>query len=40
MTMIFKTVGLTPNGVLAGAAAGLAWRVMRTRALRLANAGA
>src|SRR5215469_6447218 len=40
MTMIFKTVGLTPNGVLAGAATRLAWRFMRTRALRLANAAA
>ena len=40
MTMIFKAVGLTPNGVLARAATRLAWRFMRTRALRLANAAA
>jgi hypothetical protein len=40
MTMIFKTVGLTPNGVLARAATRLAWRVMRTRASRLADAAA
>jgi len=40
MTMIFKAVGLASNGVLARAATRLAWRFMRTRALRLASAAA
>jgi hypothetical protein len=40
MTMIFKVVGLNPYGVLARTATRLAWRMMRTRAVRLARAAA
>ena len=40
ITMIFKAVGLSPNGRLARAASRLAWNVMRSRAIRLAKAGA
>jgi hypothetical protein len=40
MAMIFKAVGLNPNGRLARAASRLAWWVMRTRAIRLAKAAA
>jgi rubrerythrin len=40
MTMIFKAVGLSPYGMLARAATRLAWRVMRTRAIRLARGAA
>jgi hypothetical protein len=40
ITMIFKTIGLTPNGRLARAASRLAWWVMRARAVRLEKAAA
>jgi len=40
ITMIFKVVGLTPNGLLAHAVSLLAWRAMRTRAIRLERAAA
>ena len=40
ITMIFKVVGLTPNGLLAHTVSRLAWRVMRTRAIRLERAAA
>ncbi|MBV8506154.1 MAG: ferritin-like domain-containing protein [Alphaproteobacteria bacterium] len=40
VTMIFKVVGLTPNGLLANTVSRLAWRVMRTRAIRLERAAA
>jgi rubrerythrin len=38
--MIFKAVGLAPNGLFARVATRLAWRVMRTRAIRLEKAAA
>ena len=40
ITLIFKAVGLTPNGLLARAASRFAWRVMRARAVRLEKAAA
>jgi hypothetical protein len=40
IAMIFKVVGLAPNGLLAHSASRLAWRVMRTRAIRLEKAAA
>jgi hypothetical protein len=40
IAMIFKAVGLSPNGRLARAASRLAWNVMRYRAIRLAKAAA
>ncbi len=40
ITLIFKAVGLTPNGLLARAASRFAWRAMRTRAIRLEKAAA
>src|SRR5262245_54464873 len=38
ITLIFKAVGLSPNGLLARAASRFAWRVMRARAVRLEKA--
>jgi hypothetical protein len=38
VAMIFKTVGLTPNGRLSHAAARLAWAALHRRAARLAKA--
>jgi rubrerythrin len=40
VAMIFKTIGLNPNGYLARLASRLAWRSMRWRASRLARVGA
>jgi rubrerythrin len=40
ITMIFKVIGLTPNGPLARAVSLLAWRAMRARAIRLEKAAA
>ena len=40
IALIFRAVGLTPNGWLARAASRLAWNVMRYRAIRLAKAAA
>ncbi len=40
MALIFKAVGLTPNGRLCHAAARLAWAALRRRAARLAKATA
>jgi hypothetical protein len=40
ITMIFKAIGLSPHGLLARAASGLAWRMMRIRAIRLEKAAA
>jgi hypothetical protein len=40
IALIFRAVGLTPNGRLAGAASRLAWWVMRSRAIRLEKAAA
>ena len=40
VAMVLKAVGLTPNGRLGLVASGLAWRAMRYRAARLANAAA
>ncbi len=40
IALIFRAVGLTPNGLLARAASRLAWNVMRYRAIRLAKAAA
>jgi hypothetical protein len=38
--LIFRAIGLTPNGRLARAASRLAWRIMRSRAIRLEKAAA
>jgi len=40
IAMIFRAVGLAPNGRLARVTSRLAWWVMRTRAIRLAKAAA
>ena len=40
ISLIFKAVGLSPFGKLAGAATLLTWKMMRYRAMRLAKAGA
>jgi hypothetical protein len=40
ITLIFKAVGLTPNGRLARATSRLVWKVMRYRAIRLARTAA
>jgi len=40
IALIFRAVGLTPNGWLARAASRLAWNVMRYRAIRLAKLAA
>ncbi|MBV9586474.1 MAG: ferritin-like domain-containing protein, partial [Alphaproteobacteria bacterium] len=40
VAMLFKAVGLTPNGRLGRIASGIAWRAMRYRARRLAKAAA
>lgn len=40
VTLIFRAIGLTPNGRLARAASRLAWLVMRSRAIRLEKAAA
>jgi hypothetical protein len=40
VALIFRAIGLTPNGRLARAASRLAWWIMRTRAIRLEKAAA